>query len=179
MQKVTVVSKKYDGTLREAYDTNLYSENADEIILFSPPGTPYWDYRGGVKRPAQAPDGLVEIYFKRRWYNLWHVAVQNSGTNHTYINIALPAVLRDGILEWVDLDLDYRVHLDHSIERLDEQEFKVNKQYYGYPPELLEQVEAACREVEDGLAQQTAPFDRGRYVALYQQVVSAMGGRDF
>jgi protein associated with RNAse G/E len=168
IRRVRVVSKKYDGSLRDEYETFLFSETDEQVILFSPPGTPFYDYRKAAWLAAQ--DGLLEIYFKRRWYNLWHIAEQYSRTNLTYVNISLPAALDDGLLTWVDLDLDYRVHLDGSVERLDEEEFAQNTRRFGYPPDLVDQALAACREVEAGLAQGSPPFDYQRQVALYWRI---------
>jgi protein associated with RNAse G/E len=124
----------------------LYAETEETIILFSSPGISYWDYRKNAWLKAQ--DGLLEIYFTKKWYNVWHIAEQVSNTNLIYINISMPAALQAGILTWVDLDLDYRVHMDNSVERLDELDFIENSQKMGYPPEVVKCVRAACREVE-------------------------------
>lgn len=171
MKKVKILSKKYDGSLRDEYETNLYSETDETIVLFSLPGTPYWDYRKGAQ--FAAPDGLLEIFFKQRWYNVWHIAEQNTGMNRTYVNIAQPVAWRDGVLEWVDLDLDYRVYLDGSYRKLDEDEFAQNTLRYRYPPEVIAQVDSACREVEAGLSLGVFPFDHERQVELYRQIQRA------
>lgn len=173
MKRVKILSKKFDGSLRDEYETNLYSETDEAIILFSLPGTPYWDYRKNGQ--FAAPDGLLEIFFKQRWFNVWHIAVQNTGMNRTYINIAKPIVWRDGILEWVDLDLDYRVYLDGSFKLLDEDEFAQNALRYHYPPDVIAQVQAACREVESGLNLGIYPFDHEQQVALYRQIQRETG----
>jgi protein associated with RNAse G/E len=168
VRKVRVVSKKYDGSLRDEYETYLYSESDEMIRLFSLPGLSYWDHRKGAR--FEGPDGLLEIYFKRRWYNVWHIAEQLSNLNLIYVNIAMPATLQANIVEWTDLDLDYRVHLDHSVERLDQEEFEHNALRMGYPHSLIEQVGAACREVEAGLAKRIFPFDYERQVELYHRI---------
>lgn len=172
MRKVRVVSKKYDGSLRDEYETHLYAESDEAIILFSVPGLSYWDHRKAARFEAQ--DGLLEIYFKHRWYNVWHIAEQVSNINLIYVNIALPATLQDNVVEWTDLDLDYRVHLDNSVERLDQLEFEQNAQRLEYPPDLLEQARAACREVEAGLASRIFPFDHERQVGLYCRIKSEL-----
>jgi protein associated with RNAse G/E len=84
-----------------------------------------------------------------------------------YINLATPATLRDNVLEWVDLDLDYRVHLDHTVELLDEVDFAENTARFAYPPGLVAQVRAACREIEVLLAERAFPFDYERQVKRY------------
>lgn len=168
MRKVRVISKKYDGSLRDEYETFLYTESDETILLFSVPGLSCWDYRKGAR--FEAPDGLIEIYLKHKWYNVWHIAEQVSHRNLIYINIALPATLRANVVEWTDLDLDYRVHLNHSVERLDQTEFEQNVQRLSYPPDLMEQVHAACREVEMGLAKRIFPFDYEQQVELYWRI---------
>ena len=168
MRQVKVVSKKYDGSLRDEYETRLVAETDETIVLFSPPGLPYFDHRKGGW--FETPDGLLEIYPKHRWYNVWHIGEQNSHTNLMYINIALPATLQGDVVQWTDLDLDYRVHLHGSVERLDQLEFEQNTQRMGYPPDLIEQVEAACREVEAGLVARIFPFDHARQVERYQRI---------
>lgn len=171
MRKVKVVSRKYDGSLRDEYETRLYAESDETIILFSEPGLRYLDHRKAAWFEAQ--DGLLEIYFKRRWYNVWHIAEQASHLNLIYVNIALPATFPEKVVEWTDLDLDYRVHLDYAVERLDQAEFEQNAQRLGYPPDLLEQAGAACREVEAGLAGRRFPFDYERQVELYWRIKRA------
>jgi uncharacterized protein len=174
MQKVRIVSRKYDGTLRDEYETSLYAETEEALTLFSLPGTPYWDPRKAAW--LEAPDGLIEIYFKRRWYNVWHICEQNSNTNLIYTNIATPATLHAGRIEWTDLDLDYRVHLDNSVEQLDQDEFEHNTQRLNYPPDVIAQVRAACRDVEALLATRAYPFDHARQVELYRQIKEGLPG---
>ncbi|MFN2236988.1 MAG: DUF402 domain-containing protein [Anaerolineales bacterium] len=168
MRKVKVLSKKYDGSLRDEYQTYLYAETDETITLFSLPGLKYWDHRKAAWFTAQ--DGLIEIYFKHRWYNVWHICEQVSHTNRIYVNICMPATRHATVIEWIDLDLDYRVHLNNSVERLDQAEFEQNIQLMGYPPDLIVQAQIACREVEDGLISQVYPFDYEKQVQLYHQI---------
>lgn len=163
-----VVSKKYDGSRRDEYETYLYAETDETITLFSPPGLKYWDYRKAAWFEAQ--DGLIEIYFKHKWYNVWHICEQVSHTNLIYVNITMPTTFHATGIEWIDLDLDYRVHLNNSVERLDQAEFEQNVQLMRYPPDLIEQAQIACQEVEAGLSSQAYPFDYERQVELYQQI---------
>jgi protein associated with RNAse G/E len=167
MRKIQVIKKKYDGSLCDKHEAYLCEETDELITLLSLPGTGYWLYPKATW--LKTPDGLLEIYPKRKWYNVWHIAVQNSYTNLMYVNIAMPVVLDGETLGWVDLELDYRVHLDRSVELIDEDEFQLNGQRMKYPLGLIEQVHAACREVEDGFAHKIFPFDYEQQVKRYYQ----------
>jgi protein associated with RNAse G/E len=134
MRKIEVISRKYDGTLRDTYQSDLYAETDESLTLFSLPGNAFWHPRKSAW--LKAPDGLIEIYFKHKWYNIWHICEQMSGLNRIYVNIAMPVTFRSSKLEWIDLDLDYRLHLDDSIEQLDQAEFEQNVQRMNYPAKI-------------------------------------------
>lgn len=168
MRKVRVVSKKYDGSCRDEYETYLYAETDETITLFSLPGLKYLDHRKAAWFEAQ--DGMIEIYFKHKWYNVWHICDQVSHTNLIYVNITMPTTIHAAGIEWIDLDLDYRVHLNNSVEQLDQAEFEQNVQWMGYPADLIEQARTACQEVEAGLSSRAYPFDYERQIELYQQI---------
>lgn len=168
MRKVKVISKKFDDSLRNEYETSLYIETEETITLFSEPGLRYFDHRKAAW--FAAPDGLLEIFLKHKWYNVLHIVEQVSQLNLIYVNIALPPKLQENVLEWTDLDIDYRMHLDHSVERLDQLEYDQNVLRLGYPPDVIEGVRAACQEVEVGFTSALFPFDHERQVALYRRI---------
>jgi protein associated with RNAse G/E len=168
MRKIQIVSKKYDGSLRDEYEAFLFAENDEGFVVYTPPGTMDYDHR---KRAwFEAPDGLLELYFKARWYTVWHICEQNTHVNQIYTHLSMPAVMTATGIEWVDLDLDYRVYLDGWIERLDEQEYIEHKASMRYPAAVHEQVQAACVEVEALYQKQAYPFNYAEQVALYRQI---------
>jgi protein associated with RNAse G/E len=163
-----VVSKKYDGSLRDVYEAYLVNATTEIVTLLSEPGTISWSPQKQLRE--EAPDGLIEIYFTRSWFNVWHICEQSSGWNKSYINIATPATFFDDRLEWVDLDIDYRLHLDDSVEKLDVEEFDENRELMGYPDDLVDKVQSTRRKVEAGLAAKVFPFDHDAQVERYYHI---------
>ena len=168
MRKIKIISRKYDGSLRDEYEAFLYAEDEERLVVYAPSGTLDYDHHNQAW--SAAPDGLLELYFKTRWYTVWHICEQKRNFNQMYIHISLPATLTATGIEWVDLDLDYRVHLDGRIERLDEQEYRAHQATMGYPAAMHAQVQAACSEVESLYQQQRYPFNHTAQLALYQQI---------
>ncbi|MEZ4726786.1 MAG: DUF402 domain-containing protein [Caldilineaceae bacterium] len=168
MRRIKIVSKKYNGTLRDEYESYLYAEDETMIVTLSPPGTPYYYHK--KQGWFAAEDGLLEFYFKQKWYNVWHICEQNSGINRIYANIAMPATFQDDVLTWVDLDLDLRVYLDNSIELLDEDEFLENSTLWAYPSAVVEQARAAVAELLAGYQQRVFPLSHAAQVALYERI---------
>ena len=62
------------------------------------------------------------------------------------------------------------MYCDGRIERLDEQEYLEHSVRMGYPSEMQEQVQAACREIEILCQQRAYPFNHLEQVAFYQQI---------
>src|SRR5205085_2097283 len=122
MKIIRIISRKYDGRLRDEYEALLYAEDAERLMVYVPVGTMSFNRR--TQAWVAAPDGLLEIYFKARWYNVWHICEQISNINQIYSNLSMPAVRTASGIEWVDLDLDYRVHLDGRLECLDADEYR-------------------------------------------------------
>jgi protein associated with RNAse G/E len=168
MQKIRMSSRKYDGRLRDEYEAWLYAEDDERLVVYAPVGTLSYDRR--IQTWVPAPDGLLEIYFKQRWYNVWHICEQTSNINQIYCNLAMPAVRTAEGIAWTDLDLDYRVYMDGRIERLDEAEYRAHIASMGYSLEMQVQVQVACAEIEALYQQRADPFNHGTQVALYQQI---------
>jgi protein associated with RNAse G/E len=85
----------------------------------------------------------------------------------------MPATVTARGIAWVDLDLDYRVHLDRRLERLDEDEYRAHMISMGYTAHMDAQVQAACAAIEALCHQQADPFNHAAQVALYQQIKAA------
>jgi hypothetical protein len=67
MQPSRIVSRKYDGRLRDEYEALLYAEDDERLVVYTPVGAMSYDRHKQVWGPA--PDGLLEIYFKNRSSN--------------------------------------------------------------------------------------------------------------
>jgi protein associated with RNAse G/E len=168
MQTIQIASSKYDGSPRDEYSACLYAEDAERLVVYAPPGTMGYDHRRQAW--SAAPDGLLEIYHKARWYTVWHICERHSNVNQMYIHISMPATRSAAGVVWVDLDLDYRVYADGRIELFDEAEYLAHVASMRYPEDLQAQVRAACLEVEAGYAGQIGALDHRAYAALYQQI---------
>jgi protein associated with RNAse G/E len=141
--------------------------------VYSPPGALTFDHRKGVWLPA--PDGLFEIFFRSNWYAVVHVVGQYSQRNLIYTHIAMPATHVEDTLTWVDLDLDFRVHLDGSFERVNELEFEQNRQAMGYSAEVVLQARKACEEVERLYSESVFPFNHREQVRKFHERIEIEG----
>ena len=154
---IKVISRKYDGTLRETYTGRLLEQVGPMIRLQVSAGTPI--YRG-TDRPAVSADNGIEIYFTDRWYNVWHFLEHGINKYLWYSNIATPAKFDGTTLQWIDLDIDVCCHMDGSIQSLDFDEFQENRLKMVCPENLVEQALAAHDEVIQLAKTGAFPFNR-------------------
>lgn len=130
MRRVTVNSLHYDLTPRRSWSADLVRSALPEIELL-----------GRFEADVSHPDlGLIEAgtvsreyYFADRWFNYFVFFKTDGSIRNYYFNVCLPPKIGDGIIEYVDLDLDLVVWPDGETEILDEDEFRVNLERYSYP----------------------------------------------
>ncbi|MBA2364399.1 MAG: DUF402 domain-containing protein, partial [Chloroflexia bacterium] len=83
--------------------------------------------------------------------------------------------LADGILSYVDLDLDVVVHPDGTYRIEDREQFEVNAQVMRYPPRLVELAESAVRDLVHLAEQRRHLFSCTRLDEAEQRLLSLYG----
>ena len=156
MRPFPVHSTKFDGSLHYRYPTTIVRETPDLLVLYMPPGIPLDSYRGQLVTKQHT----LQFYWLDRFYNLhvnWDADWQ---PRSHYVNIATPATWHDGVLRFVDLDLDiiWRATTGEVILD-DEDEFAQHQQRFGYSAELIEQAWHSSEDVRAMIAQRAYPFD--------------------
>jgi protein associated with RNAse G/E len=169
LSKVKVISRKYNNTLRDEYEAYFVSQDTSVIKVLVPPGTHGYDHRRG--EGFVGADGVLELYFKDRWCAVWHICEKSAPANNSiYAHIAMPTQLIDNVLMWIDLDLDYRLHANGLLEKLDEDEFAHNAKTMHYPAEVIAKALATFEELGQLCQAQQFPFDYAAQVQTYRHV---------
>jgi protein associated with RNAse G/E len=89
----------------------------------------------------------VEYYWLDRWYNVFRFLHDDGRTRLWYCNVNTPPILEDGMLTYIDLDIDVLVSPDLSYQVLDLDEFAANAGRYGYSSEERAQALAAVEDL--------------------------------
>lgn len=131
--RFTVNSRKYDGSIRRSWACELIAHNGDVLDLI-----------GKFDHQVEHPDlGLIEAgtvsherFYLNRWYN-YFVFEHPAGTlRNYYINICLPPTVGEGVIDYVDLDIDIIVWPDGLVVTVDLDEFEANAANFSYPAEV-------------------------------------------
>jgi uncharacterized protein len=156
VKSVTVKSRNYDGSIRRSWLCELIELTDDRIVL-----------AGKFESDVGHPDlGLImkgtvshEYFWFDKWYNVFRFHEPDGRFRNFYCNLSMPPVFSDGILEYVDLDIDVVVWPDHRVEVLDREEFKTNVPVFGYTPETIGRAEAALEQLKLAIERGEFPFD--------------------
>lgn len=94
-----------------------------------------------------------EYYWKNEWFNIFRFQEPDGEFRNYYCNVNRPPTFNDGVLDFVDLDIDLVIWKDLKVEILDMDEFEENKLKYGYTLEIqhkaLESLNKLIRRFEN------------------------------
>ena len=100
-----------------------------------------------------------EFYWPDRWYNVFRFHEPEGDLRGFYCNFATPAVVRDRVLDYIDLDIDVLADSELNYEVLDLDEFAERTIRYGYTEEILERSTKTVDDLIRLIEKREFPFD--------------------
>lgn len=156
MYEVTVQVLKYDGALHRRWRASLQERLGDLLILYAAFEEEVNHSQLGLIRRGTVS---IEYYWLDRWYNVFRFLEPDGSVRNFYCNVNMPPSLENGLLSYVDLDVDILVAPDLSYEILDLYEFAQNAERYGYTQEVLSKASIALDELQTLISTRAFPFD--------------------
>ncbi len=154
--KSIINSRKFDGKIHRSWECELLEET-DSFLLF------VGEFSEEVHHPKL---GIIrcgtisyEYYWLNRMYNVFRFNEPDGSLRNYYCNINLPPTFENGVLDFVDLDIDILVWRDFSLEILDLDEFEENAKKFGYSKSLKRQIRQAFDELKMIINARKFPFD--------------------
>jgi uncharacterized protein len=143
-QQITVRSRKYDQSIRRTWTCAL-TERRDEIIIL------VGEFDRDIEHPGLGAisKGTIsyEYFWLDRWYNIFRFHEPDGTFRNYYCNVAMPPTFANGVLDYVDLDIDILVWPGNKYQVVDRDDFERNTLKYGYPQEVLQRAEESVNEM--------------------------------
>ena len=143
-QQITVNSRKYDLSIRRTWTCELVERNDPLIVLIG-------EFDRDVEHPGLGSirRGTVshEYYWLDRWYNIFRFLEPDGTLRNYYCNVSMPPTFENGVLDYVDLDIDVVVWKDLSYEVVDRDDFERNTVKYGYPDDVKQRAEESVAKL--------------------------------
>jgi len=99
-----------------------------------------------------------EYYWTDRWYNIFRFHEPDGGLRNFYCNVNMPPIFSNGVLDYVDLEIDILVWSDFRIQILDTDEFEQNTKRFSYSNELRLKVQESVNELKTMIENREFPF---------------------
>ena len=142
-EELWVIKRNVAGQETWRYPARVLLRKPGAVLIeafFNRPDTPFHSIVLGEG------DRFIEAYFSQRWYNLFEIHDRLSDTlKGWYCNVALPAVIDEHTISYVDLALDLLVYPDGKQLVLDEDEFAELET----TPAVRKQAREALRALQD------------------------------
>ena len=153
--KVTVRSCKYDGRVHRQWEARLVSLAGPLAVV---EGVFEQEVRHALLGHIVAGTVSREYFWTDRWYSVFRFREPAGELRNFYCNLNTPPVLSDGLITFVDLDIDVLVAPDFSHRVLDLDEFELHAERYQYPPEFRRRTAEALAEIVELVAAREFPF---------------------
>ncbi len=155
-ERVTVLVRKYDGTEHRRWEADIV-ERRDSLIVLE--GLFEDEVEHHLMGRIASGTRSVEYYWLDRYYNVFRLTEQSGKFRSFYCNISTPAELENGMLTYVDLDIDVLVEPDFSYRVIDFDDFETNVVKQGYPEEIQRHAHEALSELISMIEARQFPFE--------------------
>jgi len=154
-KKITINSRKYDGKIHRSWKAELIEQKDSLLILVGEFDQEVKHTHLGIIRRGTIS---YEYYWLDRWYNIFRFHQPDGDLRNFYCNVNLPATFENGVLDYVDLDIDVLVWKDFSTVVLDLDEFAENAKNYCYPTEVFDKAKESLAELKVLIKKKMYPF---------------------
>ena len=155
MEEIFVHSCKHDGRVNRRWPARVSRREGALVVLDAV-------FEEEVRHPLigiiEAGTHSTEFFWTDRWYSVFRFQTPDGRLLRFDCNINTPARLADGVLSFVDLDVDVLVNPDYSFKVLDEDEFDLHAELYAYPPTYRDNVRRALEELLHLIDSRQFPF---------------------
>jgi protein associated with RNAse G/E len=153
---ITINSRKFDGRIHRAWRAELLEET-EELFLF------VGEFDSEVRHPKLGVirRGTVsyEYYWKNEWYNVFRFHEPGGDLRNFYCNVNRPPQFENGVLDYIDLEIDILVWRDFSLEILDLDEYEESSRTFNYPDEVKYKVDESLNKLLEMIKEKQFPFD--------------------
>lgn len=155
-KNIVINSLKYDGKIQRNWTAKLLEEKNSLLTFFGKFEKEVSHTQLGVIRRGTLS---YEYYWLDRWYNIFRFHEPDGNLRNFYCNINLPPTFENGVLNYVDLDIDILVWKDFNYQILDLDEFEINAEKFSYPKTVRERCLNTVKELERMIISRQFPFD--------------------
>ncbi len=153
---VTINSRKFDGAIHRSWQAE-FVEQKNTLLIFKGVFAEEikHSHLGVIRRGTIS----YEYYWLDRFYNVFRFHEPDGEFRNFYCNVNLPPKFENGVLDYIDLDIDVVVWKDFSIKILDLDEFEESSKKFNFTEELIIKTKSSLEELLRLIENRDFPFD--------------------
>ena len=155
-KEVIINSRNFDKSIKRSWKADLIDKQKSLLVLVGIFNEMISHPFLGIIRPGTVS---YEYYWLNRWYNVFRFHEPEGDFRNFYCNLNMPPVFQNGVLDYVDLDIDVIVWKDFSFEILDLDDFEQNSDRFKYSEELKTNVDLQLKTLIGIIQNREFPFD--------------------
>ena len=170
-KKYEIHAYKHDGKIHRSWDEAVLLEIHDDYLIFGNKRTRVTEADGRVWRTKEP---AVLYFYYKDWYNIIGQFKKNGV--YYYCNISSPFIIEEGVIKYIDYDLDLRVFPDGSFKVLDRGEYKYHKNLMHYPESIDKILRSELTNLINMVRNKEHAFKPGtveKYCGLYEEIKSS------
>ena len=155
---------KHDGSLHRTWDEATVLDINDDLLICGNNRTLVTESDG---RTHQTNEPAILYFYKKRWFNI--IGQFKKQGLFYYCNIATPYLIDNGIIKYIDYDLDLRVFPDGGFRVLDRNEYRYHKKIMNYPKEIDTILKNELSALIEMKKANIGPFNRQNIDVFYKK----------
>lgn len=155
-KEVIINSRNFDKSIKRSWKADLIKKQNSLLVFVGIFNETIKHPYLGVIRPGTVS---YEYYWLNRWYNVFRFHEPEGDFRNFYCNLNMPPVFQNGVLDYVDLDIDVIVWQDFSYEIHDMDDFQTNSVKYKYSDDLKTNVDLQLKTLIEMIQNRVFPFD--------------------
>ena len=159
---------KHNGQLHRTWDEATILEINDDVLICGNNKTLVTESDG---RSHKTNEPAILYFYKKRWFNV--IGQFKSQGLFYYCNIATQYLIDNGIIKYIDYDLDLRVFPDGGFRVLDRNEYNYHRKIMHYPDELDKILKNELSGLIEMKKNNIGPFDKEKinfYYKMYENL---------
>ena len=154
--EVTINSRKYDQRIRRSWHAELIESMGSMLVFVGE-----FDRDVSHNDLGFIPSGTIsyEYYWLDRWHNVFRFLLPDGALRNYYCNVNMPPTFENGVLDYIDLDIDLLVWPDRHHNILDMDEFEENAALFGYTGAIRTQALDSLAALIEAKDARKFPFD--------------------
>ena len=146
---------KHNGKIHRTWDKTTVLDETDDYLVC---GNNKVKITESTKRTHRTKETAIVFFYKRRWF---HVTAQFKTNGLFYkVDIASPFLYDEGVIKYIDYDLDVKIFPDGSFRVLDKNEYKYHRKLMKYPDKLDSKLQSELTDLINMIRANVGPFNR-------------------